>query len=34
VDLVGVQAIDGVTATVTASDGRVFRTTDAGRTWQ
>ena len=32
-DLVQVTAVDGTTATVTAADGRVFRTTDSGRTW-
>jgi hypothetical protein len=33
-DLSAVQAIDARSATVTASDGRVFRTSDAGATWQ
>jgi len=33
VDLVAVTAIDARTATVTASGGRRFRTTDAGATW-
>ena len=31
--LVGVTARDGDNATVTTSDGRTYRTTDAGRTW-
>ena len=33
VDLVAVSAIDGRGATVTAADGRSWRTTDQGRTW-
>ncbi len=33
VDLVGVAASDGRTATVTARDGRRFTTTDGGATW-
>ena len=33
VDLTGVSAVDAQTAAVTAVDGRVFRTTDGGRTW-
>lgn len=33
VDLTGVAATDARTATVTAADGRRFRTTDAGATW-
>ena len=33
VDLVAVTAIDGLTATVTAANGRVYRTLDAGRSW-
>jgi Photosynthesis system II assembly factor YCF48 len=33
IDLRSVTAIDARTASVTASDGRVFRTTDAGQTW-
>jgi hypothetical protein len=33
VDLVGVQSADARTAVVTAADGRVFRTNDAGATW-
>jgi len=32
-DLVAVTAPDAATATVTAADGRRYRTTDAGRTW-
>jgi hypothetical protein len=32
-DLVGVTARDAVTATVTAANGRTYRTADAGRTW-
>jgi photosystem II stability/assembly factor-like uncharacterized protein len=32
-DLSAVQATDGQSATVTAGDGRVFRTSDGGRTW-
>ena len=34
VDLVTVQATDARTATVTAADGRMFRTTDGGQTWR
>lgn len=34
VDLVAVIAGDARVATVTAADGRVFRTTDAGQTWR
>jgi hypothetical protein len=34
VDLVAIQATDARTATVTAADGRVFRTTDGGQTWR
>jgi hypothetical protein len=33
VDLTGIAAADARTATVTAADGRRFRTTDAGATW-
>jgi hypothetical protein len=33
VDLVDVTATDVRTATVTAADGRRFRTTDTGATW-
>jgi len=33
-DLVAVRADDAKNATVTASDGRVFRTTDGGITWE
>ena len=33
VDLVAVQAADARTATVSAGDGRRFRTTDGGTTW-
>lgn len=33
VDLVSVQASDARTATVTAADGRTFRTSDGGTTW-
>ena len=32
-DLSAIQAVDGQSATVTASDGRVFTTIDAGATW-
>ena len=32
-DLIAVAAVDRATATVTAADGRTYRTTDAGRTW-
>jgi hypothetical protein len=34
VDLVSVDATDAKAAAVTAADGRVFRTTDGGRTWR
>ncbi len=34
VDLVSVEAADAVTATLTAVDGRRFRTVDGGRNWQ
>jgi hypothetical protein len=33
VDLIGVRALDDRQASVTTADGRVFTTTDAGRTW-
>ena len=33
IDLVGVTAVDSTTATVTAANGRRYRTTDGGRTW-
>jgi Putative zinc-finger len=33
VDLVGIAPIDGLSATVTAADGRLFRTADGGQTW-
>ena len=33
VDLVAVTARDGLAATVTAANGRTYRTIDAGRTW-
>ena len=33
VDLESVQAVDAHTAVVTSSDGRTFRTADAGQTW-
>jgi photosystem II stability/assembly factor-like uncharacterized protein len=33
-DLSAVQATDARSASVTASDGRVFRTSDGGATWQ
>jgi photosystem II stability/assembly factor-like uncharacterized protein len=33
-DLVSVQATDARTATVTATGGRVYRTTDGGQTWR
>ena len=33
IDLVAVRAADGKSATVTASDGRTFTTTDGGVTW-
>jgi hypothetical protein len=32
-DLSAIQAVDAQSATVTASDGRVFSTSDGGRTW-
>jgi hypothetical protein len=32
-NLVGVAAADARSATVTAADGRRFRTADAGQTW-
>ena len=34
IDLVSVRATDARTATVTASDGRAFDTTDGGTTWK
>jgi hypothetical protein len=34
VDLVSVQAVDARSATVTGADGRVFRTSDGGQSWQ
>jgi hypothetical protein len=34
VDLVSVHAVDDRQATITAADGRAFRTTDRGATWQ
>jgi photosystem II stability/assembly factor-like uncharacterized protein len=34
VDLTVINAIDARTATVTAADGRRFRTDDSGRTWR
>jgi photosystem II stability/assembly factor-like uncharacterized protein len=33
VDLIAISATDEKTATVTASDGRTFSTTDGGATW-
>jgi hypothetical protein len=33
VDLVGITAVDGREATVTAADGRIFHTSDGGGTW-
>lgn len=33
VDLTAVQAVDDRVTSVTAADGRVFRTADGGRTW-
>ena len=33
-DLVAITARDGVSATVTASDGRTYRTDDGGKTWR
>jgi hypothetical protein len=33
VDLIGVQAVDLASATVTTADGRRFRTADGGQTW-
>ena len=33
VDLVAVRADDGLNATITAADGRTFKTSDGGRTW-
>lgn len=33
-DLASVAAIDARTASVTTTDGRIFRTSDAGQTWQ
>jgi hypothetical protein len=34
IDLVAVRATDARTATVTAASGRMFRTSDGGKTWQ
>jgi photosystem II stability/assembly factor-like uncharacterized protein len=34
IDLRAVAAVDGLRATVTAADGRVFSTTDGGKTWR
>jgi hypothetical protein len=34
IDLLTVSATDGLSAAVTAVDGRVFRTTDSGQTWR
>jgi photosystem II stability/assembly factor-like uncharacterized protein len=34
VDLIAISALDEQRASVTTSDGRLFETTDAGRTWQ
>lgn len=34
IDLVAILATDGSNATVTAADGRVFSTTDGGKTWK
>jgi hypothetical protein len=34
IDLTSIRASDGVTATVTAADGRTFATTDGGKTWR
>jgi photosystem II stability/assembly factor-like uncharacterized protein len=34
IDLTAIRAINGSNATVTAADGRVFSTTDGGKTWQ
>jgi photosystem II stability/assembly factor-like uncharacterized protein len=34
VDWIGITARDAQTATITASDGRKFTTTDGGKTWQ
>jgi len=34
VDLTAVRAINGLNATVTAADGRVFSTTDGGKSWR
>jgi photosystem II stability/assembly factor-like uncharacterized protein len=33
VDLTSVSATDGLAATVSAADGRLWRTTDQGKTW-
>jgi hypothetical protein len=33
IDLIAVNALDGRAATVTAADGRLYRTSDAGQTW-
>ncbi len=33
VDLAGIRAESAMSATVTATDGRVYRTTDGGRSW-
>jgi hypothetical protein len=34
IDLTAILATDGLNATVTAADGRAFRTTDGGKTWR
>jgi hypothetical protein len=34
IDLAAILAVDGSNATVTAADGRVFTTTDGGKTWR
>jgi photosystem II stability/assembly factor-like uncharacterized protein len=34
IDLIAIRASDATNATITAADGRMFRTADGGKTWQ